>query len=667
MKKLISIIITAALSMSAVVPTVMAAPIELTESQRLQTALESTKSKIDVPEEYSEFTSSMSVTESGMEAYVFNWRTKDGDKSMRVRTNGDVIMSYYNYRGDYSDRPYISEMSTEDAKNIALEFIDRVKGNYPYEIKFEDNSMDLYSSTYDFALRIYIGGIPLDSQMGHISINRTNGAVESFNIWYDYISNDYKSPDEMIGEDKAKEEYAKNLGLKLVYRTSYDDEDKLFAYPVYVQKYTYGKYINAMTGDVYDQTSSDSVMNTYSLAAEDSVAGGKEFGRKSLTTQEIAEIDKVAGLISTSDIEKQLRDNKYLNISKSAKFNYMHLEKKYGSDDEYTYYISMSGDEKSSGNICVNAKTGEIISFNRYDLDYDYEDLTFKDDKILKTFAGDKAKEYEYDEESKCYKRYVNDIEVEDDTVCIEMLKGNLIRYSINYSDVEFPSVEGAMSQQEAANAMFAAKGYELAAVLDNKKAVPVYKHENVYINPFTGAFVDWQNREIAADENAKIEYTDISGHYAKEYIEKLAEYGVGFEGGEFKPDEKITQKDYLALLSSMYNRGITVLRNDKAQAEYVYSNAVGNNIITSEERNDDAIVTRETAVIYMIRAMGAEDYAKYNEIYVTPFDDVTVNKGYIALLAAMGVVSGNGGQFNPNREITRAESAIMIYNYLTK
>ena len=66
--------------------------------------------------------------------------------------------------------------------------------------------------------------------------------------------------------------------------------------------------------------------------------------------------------------------------------------------------------------------------------------------------------------------------------------------------------------------------------------------------------------------------------------------------------------------------------------------------------------------------AIGAENYAKYNDIYVTPFNDVTENKGYIALLSAMGVLSGDGnGNFNPNREMTRAESIIMIYNYLTR
>ena len=53
-----------------------------------------------------------------------------------------------------------------------------------------------------------------------------------------------------------------------------------------------------------------------------------------------------------------------------------------------------------------------------------------------------------------------------------------------------------------------------------------------------------------------------------------------------------------------------------------------------------------------MIRAIGARNCAKYNDIYVTPFNDVTENKGiYRIAFSAMGVLSGDSnGNFNPNR-----------------
>lgn len=176
------------------------------------------------------------------------------------------------------------------------------------------------------------------------------------------------------------------------------------------------------------------------------------------------------------------------------------------------------------------------------------------------------------------------------------------------------------------------------------------------------------KTKKLTENASSKLEYSDIDGHYAEKYIKELAYYGIGFEGGEFKPDEKITQKDFLALLMSINGNDIIVLKNNLEQANWVYRNSTQNSIISEDERDDEAAVTREEAAVYMIRAIGAENYAKYNDIYVTPFNDVTENKGYIALLSAMGVLSGDGnGNFNPNREMTRAESIIMIYNYLTR
>ena len=99
-----------------------------------------------------------------------------------------------------------------------------------------------------------------------------------------------------------------------------------------------------------------------------------------------------------------------------------------------------------------------------------------------------------------------------------------------------------------------------------------------------------------------------------------------------------------------------------------VYIRACDFGIISDEEKNPDAVVTREMAAVYMIRAIGAEKYAKLDGIYKAPFPDVTNYVGYIAVLSGMGVINGDAnGSFNPSSPITRADSAIMIYNYLSR
>lgn len=665
MKKLISIILSAALSISLSVPAAMAA--EGADAQQLQEALENVKERINVPEEYSEFSSSTSETD-GKAGYRFTWRTKDDGRSISVYTTDNIITSYWKHSDDYGKGPYISGLGIEEAKKSASEFFEEVNGNYPYEIELEGSSADLHSSVYSFGIKVYINGIACDGQCGHIDVNRKTGETESFNIWYDDIEEpQFKSPADTIGTERAKEEYGKQLGLKLVYRIGFDeDKEEKFAYPVYVPKYEYNKYINALTGEVYEPAAD---MNDYgvaenmSMAAADAVAGGS--AKRELTVQELDEIEKIDGLVSKADAEKLLRENKTLNIPKSVKTERINLSKSYRGE-KYTYSLQMSG-EKENIYASINAKTGEIISYSRYTYtSSDSPKTENKNDKAFEVLAGDKAKEYKYDEENNRYVRYVNDTEVADDTAYITYTDGVLTGYSISYTDTQFPSVADVMSVSEAEKAMFAAVDYELACVINGKKAVPVYMHENVSINPFTGVRVDYNNEEITSSKDELV-YSDIDGHYAKNYIEALAQYGVGFEGGMYMPDETITQKDFLALLMAVYRSGITVMRNNPEQAKYVYDDVIGKGIITEEERDDDAYVTRESAAVYMIRAMGAEEYARYNDIYVTPFDDVTENKGYIALLSAMGVVNGDDGHFNPTREITRAESAAMIYNYLTR
>ena len=460
---------------------------------------------------------------------------------------------------------------------------------------------------------------------------------------------------------RQKKAYSDKLGLELVYRTYVDEDGNVVAYPVYTQEYDYDKYINALTGDVVDVTNYRYFTgNKFESAKGDTADSG-------LTEQEIKELDNIDGLISRTALENKLKSNKLLSIPKNINTDSISLYKNY--DDEYTYAVSMSND-KCNIYTSVDAKTGEIKYYSRWG--EDDSEVKNNDDSALKTLAGDKAKEYKYDENSHQYIRYVNGIKVTGDYANVTTNNGVLTDFSMNYTDTEFPSIENAMSKEDAENILFDAKDYSIVYMqnyTDNtREIIPVYTIDTENINPFTGKFVDYQNKEITEDASSKLEYSDIDGHYAEKYIKELAYYGIGFEGGEFKPDERITQKDFLALLMSINGNDIIVLKNNLEQANWVYRNSAQNSIISEDERDDDAEVTREEAAVYMIRAIGAENYAKYNDIYVTPFNDVTENKGYIALLSAMGVLSGDGnGNFNPNREMTRAESIIMIYNYLTR
>ena len=668
MKKLLAVASALALTVSAVSPAVLAdetlatQQTETSARENMQKILESVKQRVEIPSECSEF-SSRTEEQYGEKVYNFTWNEKDGNKSVNITCTADGVIINYSINGfksdDKNNTPNLPKISESDAKKTAENFLKQINPDFPYEIKIDESNGSIFGNGYTFYIKTYVNGVLFTNGNGSVNIDGTDGYVMGFDLGY--IQADFPSINNAIGVDEAKKAYSDKLGLELVYCTYIDEDGNTVAYPVYTQEYSYDKYINALTGDVVDVTNYRYFTgNKFESAKGDTADSG-------LTEQEIKELDNIDGLISRTALENKLKSNKLLSIPKNINTDNISLYKNY--DDEYTYAVSMSND-KCNIYTSVDAKTGEIKYYSRWG--EDDSEVKNNDDSALKTLAGDKAKEYKYDKNSHQYIRYVNGIKVTGDYANVTTNNGVLTDFSMNYTDTEFPSIENAMSKEDAENILFDAKDYSIVYMqnyTDNtREIIPVYTIDTENINPFTGKFVDYQNKEITEDASSKLEYSDIDGHYAEKYIKELAYYGIGFEGGEFKPDEKITQKDFLALLMSINGNDIIVLKNNLEQANWVYRNSAQNSIISEDERDDDAEVTREEAAVYMIRAIGAENYAKYNDIYVTPFNDVTENKGYIALLSAMGVLSGDGnGNFNPNREMTRAESIIMIYNYLTR
>lgn len=668
MKKLLAVASALALTVSAVSPAVLAAETLATQQtetsarENMQKILESIKQRVEIPSECSEF-SSRTEEQYGEKVYNFTWNEKDGNKSVNISCTADGVIINYSINGfksdDKNNTPNLPKISESDAKKTAENFLKQINPDFPYEIKIDESNGSIFGNGYTFYIKTYVNGVLFTNGNGSVNIDGTDGYVMGFDLGY--IQADFPSINNAISVDEAKKAYSDKLGLELVYCTYIDEDGNTVAYPVYTQEYSYDKYINALTGDVVDVTNYRYFTgNKFESAKGDTADSG-------LTEQEIKELDNIDGLISRTALENKLKSNKLLSIPKNINTDNISLYKNY--DDEYTYAVSMSND-KCNIYTSVDAKTGEIKYYSRWG--EDDSEVKNNDDSALKTLAGDKAKEYKYDENSHLYVRYVNGIKVIGDYVNVTTNNGVLTDFSMNYTDTEFPSIENAMSKEDAEKILFDAKDYSIVYMqnyTDNTRdIIPVYTIDTENINPFTGKFVDYQNKEITENASSKLEYSDIDGHYAEKYIKELAYYGIGFEGGEFKPNEKITQKDFLALLMSINGNDIIVLKNNLEQANWVYRNSAQNSIISEDERDDDAEVTREEAAVYMIRAIGAENYTKYNDIYVTPFNDVTENKGYIALLSAMGVLSGDGnGKFNPNREMTRAESIIMIYNYLTR
>ncbi len=639
MKKILSAVLAATMAAAMIVP------VSAAQSDEMAEVLNAVKSRVEVPE--TDKFQSNSYENEHKTVYEFSWwsESDDGEKGLNITCTSDkVITSYNEYdytkRTSYDDKPAFPKNDYAKLKADAENFVKKLNPDLDLKVLDTDEALNDYGLYF-----------PVEREYNGIKVARDNGSVcmesdkiKSFNLHWSDIDEFEGGEEKIITSEQAQSAFLEKLGFELVYKY-YNDNRKIVFYPAYTLK-DGEKYINAVTGEVFEPENDIGIFreSTMKAAAEDSNSGGGS----SFSKAEQAEIDKIAGLIPQSEMEKKIRANKLIGISSKLKLTNIQLLRSYTDENLYTYEMTFSDDDKSGAYVTANAKNGEVYALSKYSDTIDNEDVT-KDaktaEKALKALAPSISGEYKENGDS--LSRYVNGVRVDcDDAYAYTDKNGKLVSYSVNYTtNAEFPSLDNAINAEEAANKIFAAVPYEkLYMPQRDRKAYLLYSFDGtINLNALTGKMVNYRNEE---EKDNKYKYNDLDGHYAKDMIEKLAKFGIGFEGEKFRPNDYITKEDFDALMLDVFHRGTGKVSDEEKKAE----------------------ITRSQAAVEMVKAMGAGEYAKYDDIYVTPFNDVTENKGYVAILAATGVISGDeNGNFNPSDKLTRAEAAVLVYNYLNK
>lgn len=640
----------------------------------VEDALRIVKERIDTSE-YDDCRSSYYKEEDGTTSYSFEWTKKsDSYNGLYVGIKGGIITNYSKFDYGSDSEAGLFSLGKDEALKIAGEFFAKINPDICDSIKIvpEENEY-VYADSYSMDMYRVYNGIPVLEQNGYISVSKGTHEVSYFYINYDEgIS--FKPSSGVIGIDAAKKAYKELMPPTLRYRFRRDyEKEEITAYLEYASDDN-GRVIDAYDGSVYEIYYGDDDYRYASKNAMDEEMAEDDAGY-GFTPAELAETERLAGLLSESEVCAIAENDKTVAMPYGAKLTNINLRRVWFSDSDYCYSLEY---EKNNGSIgvTVDAKTGEILSFYKFSENVNgsqgRKNEEQKAQAALMALAGDKAAEFRMEESADkgyvSFIRTVEGIDVLGDGAYFGFDgDDNITSYRLVYTkEVGFPSKDGAITPDEAAEKAFDALGFELAYVINrkDKTARPVYcvgkmwQSESFTVNPFTGSLTGYDGEDIK--EPVKITYSDIDGHYGKDIFTALADYGIGFEGGELKPDEPITQAEYLTLLNKAFGYEETL--------EGIYKQMIASGIISSDERADDSVLTRENAAIFLIREIGAEEYAKYNDIYISPFDDVLENKGYIALLKAKGILNGDGsGSFYPQRSVTRGEALIMIYNVFTK
>lgn len=686
MKELISLVLSAAIF--SAYPSLAFA-----ETDKMQEVLKSVKNRIGTTDEYESFNSETYEDSERGTFYRFYWSHTDNDnrKSMNVTASESGLITEYNVwdsndEARFSDKANLNGITADEAAGKTKSLIYALNPNKSEEIKivFGNTVEGLYENGFSFELKRYENDIPVLGNTGYVRVDSNAGKITNYSMEYNEKLT-FPSPDGIIFLENAQKAYGETIGLKLIYTATYDyDKKTRTIIPLYVPENS-DTYINALTGETVKYVYKDNERGDADSTAMNSLKQ-ESAPYAGLTKAEQAEIEKLDGLLSKNGLINIVKANKYLGIDDKLKLDWYSVRKEY-FDEKYIASMTF-GSDTDHDYLSVNAdmKTGEIIGFYRYiddsgeKTDKSADELKAIAETAAKELAGDKFSEYKLEETNEndkayyTYVRYVNEIPFYEDTVTLILSEktGEVQNYRISYTEAQFPKLDGVISKADACGKLFASVSYNTVYSrmnMNNNEASLIYAFDDnipLRIDAFSGKILNYNNEEYKKDVFKG--YTDISGHYAEKIMNELARFGIRFEGEEARPDEPIMQKDYIALLNSVFvsKNPVIICKADSYAGEY--QDAYNRGILLPDEADAQGEVTRALAAKYLIRAMGIDKYASIKGIYVSPFNDVTEYVGHIAILNGLGIVSGDGnGSFNPNGILKRADAMILIYNYLTK
>ena len=641
---------------------------------------------------FEHFDSNSRTAKNGVTTYHFEWATEQEDSyaSLSVTcTSGGVITDYYAYDSTAerrSEKPNVHKMTASAAMEKAKVLMDKLNPQLAdvLVLSLRSEVESLYDTGYSFTVSRVENGTPFYGQTGSLRVNANADAVESFYINYDETLQVPTKESSWIAGETAQKAYAEKLGMQLVYKAQYKDRERII-YPAYVPAAEPYMYISATTGEVLDMRSEYAEEDKWLAggSASDSENKNEAMEDVGFSPAEQEELEKIEGLLDSNAVLKTILENKLLDVPEdSSLISTTRTKDIYSDTFTYNYRLENNAKKYASVRIAADAKTGALKSFNTYRdfaADKKYESTAAAAKKAAETLSGAVFGEYKLDEDYGSdygvrYLRYVNDTLFAQDNISVTVHpeSGKVTSYNLTYTDAKFPSVEGVLTPMQAAEKLFAQAAYTPHYMARYKKdgsaeVFAVYvldETKPMVIEPFTGKLLQSYANEPYA-ENVWNGYADIEGHYAQKQLETLARFGIRFAEENCMPDNVITQAEFVSLLVSAFYNGYGTIGAD---LEYAYRQAINSGIIAEAERADDTPLTRGAAAKYLICALGLNEVASLEGIYICPFADVTENIGHISILNAMGVVRGDGaGKYNPDGALTRGDAAILIYNYLSR
>ena len=725
-KRILSLMLAPILLFSMVVPGSAAGSGDSADRLAAVTGKVKTALALDT-ERYKEFSGQLTEGELAP-TWRLSWSGEDGSLEITASESGKVL-SYYSFGADENgdDVPLsLPKSDPANAKQAAAAFLKRVLGSAE-TVDLDaaaGNADSLRETRYYFRGTILLNGQPSPLSF-FLSVNTSDYAVTQFHR--DSLETDYIGTLPAAGFHMKRSDVEPLLRGTLSLRLEYVlDEGEKTAVLRYLPNSINSFYVDDASGKLVDLTelyeelgrkeSADYAENgAIAGPMADADAGG------GLTQAEQLGADKLKGTLSKEALDQKARAISQLGLGSYtlASASYQEEEVNGASIIAARLTYGKRVEEKTLRRwVTLNAKTGELMAVSSSGAwNEDGEAGKVSEDAARKTaeeFLTAQQKErfalcaaytggsVEFRENGRYgtwgfrYARQANGYFFPNDqfAIGIDTQDGSVSSYSQSWTeDVRFDSSNGVVSEDKAVDAYFktfqvtggyvavpqkldlsdpdyaplAEMGYRALNSLKLGWKLTASDKNVTGIDAKTGQPVFWSR-----EESGSLQYSDLAGSPAKAAAETLAGYGIGYAGGKFRPDKKLTQLDLVALLAS--TQGVLIDPDNLADgdADRAYRAAYGMGALKREDRKDGQQLSRMDVIKLLLDAGGYGPAARLQGIYRTDFSDEAdipeAMLGYAALAQGLKVVQGDSaGKLNPGQSAARGDAAVLLLAFMQR
>ncbi len=634
-------------------------------------AVDAVKNKIDIPENYTEFNSRLTVSSDSQLVY-FTWYGEENEFNPGGQINVTVddklrIISFSQYfYGDFKGNYKLSEFSSDDAKKQVELFLSSACPEFYFNTEFVDYNYSFHRKfePYSFKLVRYENNIPCYENYIDVEVDASNGKVKSYNVkWTDY---DKIYPlNNCITVDEAMVALYDKIGIVKEFAKKTDGT----LYIRYADLSDGVNYINAYTGNIIN-TNSVSEAGVYKNALNADKTFDFQYSETEYDLSPAIDIVENCNYIPLHD-SYELVGVQYLEDNFSN-YIYMVYEDNLGNSKKYIVDINNK-----------DIRYYDYYQHNIGSVNYEYDSRYCRNvaELFVKNYFesfGAKCKLLNYNNQKNYngediyyfnYTRLLNNISYDVNGIVIGVSKstGEVVSVRTAWDSINSYRYVSSVSKSDAFEKYINTVGMELQYVTAITKTQQIELRAVYAPNPQKEIFIDGETGNIIDKNGDKISYekkyyTDIGTDVSKGQIQSLNACGILDYSEKFYPNEYVSTSDYLLWMC----RAIDCV--DYNTIEDVADKLVDIGIITYEKLTLNERINTETAIKYIICYLGYGDIAMLPYTFKTDFVDEGMISpdmiGYAAIAQGLKIFKGNA--FMPKEYVKRNVAAQILYNLIS-